>query len=253
MRLALAQLKDTSAGYLFSQSPIKSSLPPPVIPTIEFSPMKPSGSKPAQKRQFTREEVDELLMEKEAKANFWKGTAMQQQAVLVMQGLYTGRVRKQLQAKEVKQGKKTNLKVTRDGLGRVLTMPELMEETAAIEQAQEQATREKDERRQARADHAARLEDWKAKMDERDVKNEKHKQSWVDAVNKWTEARSNAKAAGHKLKDWDAKNPKPKRKAPEFCDLPKIPKPKAASTQVEDNECEHIAIEGIIDSESDED
>ncbi|TFK16787.1 hypothetical protein FA15DRAFT_739702 [Coprinopsis marcescibilis] len=216
MQVALVQLKGTSSSYLFSQSPIKSTLPLPSIPTIEFSPIKPSRLKPTLKQRYTQEEVDELITEKEAEAKFWKGTAMQQQAVLVMQGLYTRRVRKQLQAKESKASKKTNLKLTQDGLGHVLTMPGLMEETAAVEEAQEQAAQEKEERRL----------------------------SWGVAVAKWTEARAVVKVAGHKLKDWDAKNPKPKQKSPEFCDIPKIPKPKVASTQVEDDKDQGIQLNG---------
>ncbi|TFK16488.1 hypothetical protein FA15DRAFT_711761 [Coprinopsis marcescibilis] len=222
------------------------------MPTLELSPIKPNNTVHLKmKKTYRKEEVEKTLLEKDTEIKYLKGTMMQQQAVLVLQNLYTRKVRQQLHTKEEKGKKKANQKLTHDGLGKVLTMPELIEEAEALEKAQEDAAQEKEDRRQGRLEHATRMTEWKVQMEERDTENERRRNLLKEAVQEWEEARVAAKRAKQVLKQWEKKNPKPLQKWPQFTRLPAIPKPKATSNQVVDDDGEHIDVENVVDSDED--
>ncbi|TFK16905.1 hypothetical protein FA15DRAFT_661826 [Coprinopsis marcescibilis] len=183
-------------------------------------------SQPVPDRLYTKVEVDELLAKKQAMVNYWKGTALRQQALLVLLNIYACRVHQQLNAKESKETKKPNLKI-----------------------AHEAAAKDKEDRCVAKQDHGKWLEEWRAQMQERDVENEKWKQNWTATVAKW-KARAAAKAAGHKLKDWDLENPQPKRQSPEFCDLPKIDKPRLTAAIDDNEDCKVIDVGSVEDEDN---
>ncbi|TFK25790.1 hypothetical protein FA15DRAFT_551038, partial [Coprinopsis marcescibilis] len=244
-------LQQSSTNYLCSSSPIKSASLIPEMPTIAISPVKKLQA--VADRRYTKAEVDVMLTEKQALINYWKGTALRQQAMLVLLTLYSRRVCQQLNAKEEKEKKKTNLKITNDGHGRLMTMPEIIERTAAVEKAQEDTAKEKADRRAVKMDHGRKLEEWKLKVEERDAENEARRQKWVEAVESWNREKAAAKAAGQKVKDWEVQNPKPKCKQAEFCALPRIPRPKVTTVSHNDEEGEFIDVDGIEDDGDDDD
>ncbi|TFK21066.1 hypothetical protein FA15DRAFT_598534 [Coprinopsis marcescibilis] len=244
----------TSAKSLFSFSPIKSSVLPPSIPIVKLSPIKhTSNSSKSMKKTYTKEEVNQLLLMKQVEVDYLKGTVMQQQAVLVMQQVYPGRVRQQLNAKEDCRKQKPSQKLTRDGLGKVLTMPELMEETAAHEKVLEDAVWEKEARWLAQGDQAERIAEWKVQMKECNAKNEKWKERLKEAVQKWEEDHAAAKKAKQMLKEWEKTHPKPLQKWPKFSKLPVIPKPKLPTQRPDNEDGEFIDVKNIVDSDEDED
>ena len=103
IRIAMPQLASSSAAFLLSKSPIKSSSNPPDLPTMEVSPVK-QPRKLANIQASTSElltipvksslekQLQEALVLKNAEANFFRGRVIQLQSAMVLQRVYCGRV-----------------------------------------------------------------------------------------------------------------------------------------------------------------
>jgi len=107
LRIVLPQLASTEAGYLTSQSPIKSMSQLPDIPTIHISPVKHHAKASGMATKTSHEQkLQEGVTTKQAEADFWKRKVLQLQAMMVLQWLYCGCIHWQLRAKEIKDLKK---------------------------------------------------------------------------------------------------------------------------------------------------
>ena len=101
VRLAIPQLASSDAHFLTSQSPIKSTMEPPNLPTMELSPVKPITKKgrvdllKAVPKTMLERSLHEALLSKSAEADFFCGRTIQLQAMMVLQRLYRARVHRQ--------------------------------------------------------------------------------------------------------------------------------------------------------------
>ncbi|TFK19174.1 hypothetical protein FA15DRAFT_560737, partial [Coprinopsis marcescibilis] len=193
------QLQGTSVGFLFTESPVHSSSQPPDVPIIEISPVKRRMDHKLEKKTYSREEVDEMLALKQAETNYWKGAAIHQQAALVLNCAYTGRLRQQLGAKEDKGSKKVNKRLFADGKAQVLTQPELIQRVAEMEQKQQEIADNKANRAVAKDKLADQVAEWKVREKDRVKENMRRKELYDQAMVKWRAQRADAKARGQKL------------------------------------------------------
>ncbi|TFK22508.1 hypothetical protein FA15DRAFT_695692 [Coprinopsis marcescibilis] len=251
---AINQLAGTSVGFLFTKSPIHSSSLPPTLPTVEISPVKQRMDHQLSKNTYTRAEVEEMLTVKQAEANYWKGTATQQQAVLVLQGVHNGKLCQQLQAKEEKGKKKANTRLLADGMPQVLTQPELIRHVTEMEQARGKLAVQKSNRAQAKKELAEQMAEWRVHEKDREKENERRKAAFEQALEEWKLERAAAKKRGEKVKQWDIDNSQPKRRSDEYRDIPKLPKPKLLLPEVEEaDDGEYFDLDGVVDSEDEDD
>jgi len=197
----------------------------------------------------------EALSAKQAEVDFAKGWILQLQATMVLQRLYCGRVRRQLAAKEIKEGvraKKKGGKLLGDGLPHLLTDDEFFEKVKAHWEAAEAAEVEREARKQQRQDQATEVENWKKQEEERKKRNQGLEVKWKGAVEEWERRKAEAKASGRKIKDWSLENPRPKKNDPEFKQEGAIPKPvlkkRVAAVADELNE-EEFDVEDTTDNE----
>ncbi|PPQ75808.1 hypothetical protein CVT26_001458 [Gymnopilus dilepis] len=220
IRAALPQIAATELRFLISESPIKSTSQPPDLPTMELSPVKrPSNKDPEvdllTANPTTRLEVElqDALVEKIARNKALKARVLQLQAALVLQRLYCGRVRRQLNAKETKAAKKGKKggRINGDGLPRLLTADDFIKVVEDHERAEEEAQRSKEARERAKAEYEKEVKEWEKKEEARKKRNEDSLEQFTSDLKGWEEARKAAKASGVKLKDWDRENKKPKR------------------------------------------
>jgi len=239
LRIAMPQLASSGAAFLLSNSPIKSSSNPPNLPTMEISPVK-------QHRKQGETSISELLtipvksplekclqealVLKNAEANFFRGRTIQLQSAMVLQRVYCGRVRRQLNAKERKMEKNSKRgrreKIDGNGLGRLLTEDELFNVVVEHEVAMEAEEREKEARKQKKNQFDIDLSEWAKNEEARKKRNEERAGKWKAAVQEWGAAKAAAKAAKAKIKDWERDHPKPKKKDADFAPEPAVARPK---------------------------
>ncbi|KLO18118.1 hypothetical protein SCHPADRAFT_789457, partial [Schizopora paradoxa] len=202
------ELAKTSAGYLVSSSPVKSSsaVPHPHVPKIPLPLSVPEKLLSLVPDNKFEEELQDLL-EKYVKREVVLFSALtSMQVTLTLQHLYCERLRGQLHAKESKgSNKKSSGKLIGDGLPRCLTSDEFIARVEAFVQRQlaEEASKERmrtereaysiamerwvDAEEARKAAKAARMEEWREEvkewMKERDVaKKEKRRARWTKPV-----------------------------------------------------------------------
>lgn len=230
-RIALNELQGTSAGSLFTSSPIKSSLAPPDMPLATISPQKKpkpddfiEGLLQRKTKTKLEQELQQALEEERARSRYWKTRTIHLQSTLVLQQVYCRRVRSQLKAKESKGGKKTNRKLRNPGLGRVITDDVFFNELKEQKEADEREERKKEQRKTADERCAEAVVAWNIAEAKRLEENEKRKEDWEQAKVDWRKEKE-ARARGIKVKDWIVTHPEPKRTDPRYRNIPKAPKP----------------------------
>jgi hypothetical protein len=180
VRIAMPQLASSSAAFLLSKSPIKSSSNLPDLPTMEMSPIKRSRKRGNLNIQVGTSDESELLtipvtsslekrlqealVLKNAEANFFRGRVIQLQSAMVLQRVYCGRVRRQLNGKERKAERNSKKgrreKIDGEGLGRLLTDDEIFNAVVEHEAAMEAEDREKEARTQKKVQFDIELAEW---------------------------------------------------------------------------------------------
>ncbi|KAF8998648.1 hypothetical protein BDZ89DRAFT_1083079 [Hymenopellis radicata] len=142
------------------------------------------------------EELQEALRDAEARMNYWKGRATQLQSQAVLQELYVKRVRRQLAQKEARKKKAKNFRL-KEGVGRLLTADEVIEEISAHEEETRQKAKDKDARKVAKEDRAARLAKevavWENEEKQRKERNDALLRAWAEDVVRWEDERDQAK------------------------------------------------------------
>ena len=168
VRAAFHELRTSSAWFLTSDSPIKSSSEPPDIPALEISPMKPwteriDGQLLTMMMKTPMErKLQEVLLAKHSEAEILKSRVLQLQSGMILQQIYCGQVRRQLAAREKKVDKKGKKggRLAREGIPRMLTDDEFYERVCAQLAAMEEAEKEKENRGKKKEDLMAELEEW---------------------------------------------------------------------------------------------
>ena len=250
IHLAVPQLTSSDTRFLTSHSPVKSTMEPPDLPTMELSPVKPvamrAGSADLLKavpKMKLEKLLHEALIAKSAEADFFRGQTIQLQAIMVLQRLYCARVHHQLQAREVKtKGGKAKGRLHGDGLPCILTNDEFFEKVVAHFKALEEEEAEKEAWKQNKEDLNAEIDEWRKNEEQRKKKNLELQEKWEAAERAWKAEKERIKAAGGKIKDWTKENPKPKKTDPEFKQEKEVPKPKL----------KHVPVANIEGSEDEE-
>ncbi|KAF8162394.1 hypothetical protein BJ912DRAFT_864753, partial [Pholiota molesta] len=223
IRAAIPELAATELRFLVTDLPIKASSKPPDFPTVEISPVKSrsrSNSKvlgdllTANPKTTLEFRLQGALVEKLARNKALKGQILQVQAALVLnlQRLYCGRVRRQLNAKEVKakKGKKGG-RINGEGLPRLLTSDEFYKLVEDHELAEEEAQRAKEARKVLQDQHDIEVLQWEEDEEKRKKQNDEAQKVFESDLEDWERRRKEAKVLRVKLKDWDKENLKPKK------------------------------------------
>jgi hypothetical protein len=118
VRTGTNSLSSTSASFLTSASPIKSSSAPPKFKTSTISPLKPSRyadllEKPI--HTVHEQELQDALREADARDAAMKERLVGMQAGVVLANIYASQVQGQLQAAEERKGKKGKKRLIGDG------------------------------------------------------------------------------------------------------------------------------------------
>lgn len=235
-RTALNHLQDTGAAFLVKNSPIKASAELPDMPTFEISPIKPKQKQKEIEQICSPAELHELLIEQQARVDYWKGRTIQLQSQMVMQRIYCARLRRQLQTKESKATRKGLGTLKGDGLGRVATTDEMIEAARVEAEALQEKAKAKENRAKRKLQYEQEMEKWQRDEEERKRMNEERNREWKKAVADWEKAKDIAKKGGARIGDWTKSNPKPKKSDDAYCALKASPKPKIKPINAEDDE-----------------
>lgn len=208
----------------------------PEFSTVEISPIKPTQKRKEAEAIYSREELLELLEYRQAEVDRWKGVTIKLQSQLVMQRVYCGRLRRQLQAKEQKGKKKESGMLKGNGLGRVVTTAELMEAARIDDEAAREKVKEKEARVKRKEDYEREVKIWEKHEEERKRLNEERDKEWKKAKTEWENAKAAAKRQGQKVKDWTASNPMPKKSDDAYCALKGDPRPKKVVAPIDDDD-----------------
>ncbi|KAJ3518540.1 hypothetical protein NMY22_g13623 [Coprinellus aureogranulatus] len=258
-RIMVNELKGTSAGYLFGNSPIKSTHSPPDMPLETISPQKNTERQVyiqgllGRKATTKFERLLKAALEEEcARSQHWKTRTVYLQSTLVLQQLFCRRLRCQLKAKETKAGKRSNRKLKNPGLGRVITDDEFFNELKEQREAEEREAQRKVQRKSAEERYAEAVAAWKKGETDRAEENERRREECDLAKAQWKEEKEKAKKAGTKVKDWLVTHPQPKRSDPPYSIIPRPPKPTLQQFLDEEEEDWESVDENDDGSESDE-
>jgi len=258
VRIAIPQLASSDAQFLISQSPIKSSSILPEMTAVEISPVK-QRTQPHKKDLLTSEvktqlekHLQEELVVKDAKITYLKGYILQLQSQMVLQRVYCARVRRQLKAKEKKLEKKGKRSGRITGeKGQLLTGSAVFNLVDEYETARDVEAAEREARKQKNLDFAAELAEWTKEEEKRVKRNEEGIVRWQAALDDWNNRKKKAKAARRKVKEWEKKNPKPKKTDPEYHEKA-VPKPKKKKNNEENDKEQESNWTDEVESEDDD-
>ncbi len=186
-RIAAERLSKTSAGYLISQSPIKSSSAVPLyIPKFPQPLPIPEKLLSLVPENRFEEELQDLLEELVKREAIYSSVLTGMQASLILQNLYCERLRGQLHAKEKKGNtKKATGKLVGDGLPRCLTDNEFMERVEAFVQRQLAEETEKERMRTERDVYATAIQQWNKSEEARKATRVTRMAEWKVEVKEW--------------------------------------------------------------------
>lgn len=223
------KLQSSSAGFIFSPSPIKSSSTLPLHVTALNMPF------PVPREILTK--VPETELEQQLQDSYFElaqreaaqhGALLGVQACMVLQSLYCERLRGQLFAKETNsKRKKGGGKLLGDGLPRCLTADDFFAKVQEFveKQAQDEVARAR--RKEDRGHHTAALANWKRLEDERKKRESVKSKEYAEATEQWKAEKLLARAEKRK-----PRLQKPVRALQE----PAIPKPLRPSEVADDLE-----------------
>ncbi|KAF5377981.1 hypothetical protein D9615_006719 [Tricholomella constricta] len=210
VRRALFGLTSSSASFLVSPSPIASSSRLPVLVTSVISPSKPQYAALLQEppRTLREEQLMNALRDAEIKNHTLKENNRVLQAQAVLQDLYVGSVRAELQAQEEKKSKKKSRKLNADGLPKLLDCDEFFQRVVDDDERRKLDEAEKVRKRAARGAATESRKKWIEEDEKRKQRNNDMMQEWEKAVKEWETERERAKTL-HQRPRWN-KPPRPK-------------------------------------------
>ena len=222
LKETVVALKKTNLAYLATQTTTTSSDPMPQTTTRTRSQVTAIANTTAAALNIQPTTSNELiLLAALREAESWNVRsemhAFELQASNILNEAYTERLRKALETKEEKRGKKKGIKLVGDGLPKLLSGDDFYELAQAKEKEVREFSRQKEARKEGRVAYDAAMEEWamtdQGRKDERDTikaDNAKAKAAWD----------KRKAAAVKKNKKFTEPKPKPMR-------LPKaIPRPK---------------------------
>jgi hypothetical protein len=223
IQTAMGELATTSASFLASSSPLKSSSAPPTFKTSMISPfhlMRYHDLLESAPRTTREQELQEALRESEARNIVRKERLIGMQAGVVLAQMYVDRAQGQLQALEGRKEKQGKKRLLGDGSAKWFSGDAFYDQCVADEQAREGDAEAKEKRRVEREDHATQLAAWKKENMAIRERNDTKKVIFGDAVKAWLTERAISKQekrrpgwAKPKWKDYDPERllPRPKR------------------------------------------
>lgn len=218
----VAALKKTNLAYLTTHTTATSSDPMPQTTTRTRAQVTAIANTTAAALNIQPTTSNELLLltalrEAESRNIRSEMHAFELQASNILNEAYTERLRKALETKEEKQGKKTGIKLVGDGLPKLLSGDDFYELAKAKEKEVRDVSRQKEARKEGRVAYDAAVEEWAARDQTR-----KDERDSIKANNLKTKAAWDKRKAAAVKKNKKFTEPKPKT-----LPLPKaIPRPK---------------------------
>ncbi|KAI5117677.1 hypothetical protein M0805_002075 [Coniferiporia weirii] len=198
---SLKALKNSSAGFLFSNQPIASSSE---LPPLRLPPAPPANAfiQSLLKVMLETErehDLQQAIQELQKWQAYQDGQIVGMQSSLLLQETYCKRLRGQLKAKEKKKDNSTRL--LRDGMPVALSADEFYELAVARQRDQVAAEKGKELTRQIRALRAEELKAWKVDNELWKEENEKIKACYRIQVASWEEQKAKPKTDGVKFSE----------------------------------------------------
>jgi hypothetical protein len=204
VRVAANALESTSASFLMSGSPLKSTSRLPPFRPFTISPFKQSRyhdllDKPPMTAR--EQELQNALIESESRDSNRKHAMISMQAGVVLQDLYVAQAREQLEEHEQRKKKKKSNRLFGDGLPKLLDDDVFFNKVTEHEAEKKRKADAKEDRRLLREAHATSLAEWKKQEDERKEKNKETRLVYQQAVQAWEAERDLAKLQ-HRKAGW---------------------------------------------------
>lgn len=239
---ATEELQQTSARFLFSSSPIKSSSSLPLHIPSQIQPFKVPKEVLTRVPETELEEyLQDALMELIKRESHQEGAIHELRANMVLQSIYCERLRGQLHAREsVGKEKKGSGKLLGDGLPRILTGDDFVKKVQEFAQRQLEEEDARLQKRQEREQYASLLAKWKLLDGARKQKDKARTAEFKEEMRCWKEEQRIAKTEKRRPA-WN----KPVRGPRE----PVIPKP--VRPHNEELEEIDINIDDVSEAESD--
>ncbi|KAJ7265173.1 hypothetical protein C8J57DRAFT_1069587 [Mycena rebaudengoi] len=196
VRNALSSLRNTSASFLVTSSPIQSTSQLTPFAPVHISPKKRRYSEllDAPATSELERELQEALRAEQDRNAIQKKQLVMMQSTLVLNGAYCDLVRGQLEAQEKSRAKKQKGRLVQDGLPRLLTARDFVDRVVHFQQAAETKEQELEKRRATRAERADAMKEWKALEATRKEANKGIREQHVLDVKAWEVERARAKA-----------------------------------------------------------
>nr|GAT48919.1 predicted protein [Mycena chlorophos] len=187
---AFDALRNSSASFIISSSPITSAANPPGFVPRLISPQK------SRKRHYDsllgvppstvlEEQLQEALGNLMGRYNTMKSDLIAMQSSLVLNAAYCDRIRGQLAARESAQSKKRATRLVGDGLPHLLTAAEFVERVTAFEEAAKVKAAATAARKATAAEKKAMRDEWKELDDVRKAWNEEIRAEVQEEVAAW--------------------------------------------------------------------
>ncbi|KAJ7728732.1 hypothetical protein B0H16DRAFT_239608 [Mycena metata] len=223
VRSAVDGLSSTSASFLLTSSPLKSTSAPPTFKPYTLSPIKNDsryshlfGFAPQSAREA---ELMQALRESESRDNSRKRSMAEMQASTVLAGMYTNRAQAQLQAAEERKRRKTGKRKMGDGKAKYFSGDDFYRLCVEDDEKKEQEAAEKLKRAADREAHASRLATWQEANEAIRTKNAERRAEYSTDVASWETEKAAAKAEKRRP-NW------PKPKLADYGIETLLPKPK---------------------------
>jgi hypothetical protein len=197
VRSAVDGLASTSAAFLTSTSPIRSTFAPPTFKPSTISPLRrPRYTEllAEQVRTLHEQDLRDALVESEARDTVRKEYLVGMQASVVLANLYTSRVQGQLQAAEEKKKKQGKRRLMGDGKAKFFSGDEFYALCVEDERKRKEEEIAAEQRKNQRQSHAAGLAEWKKSCAAVKERNREKKDRFEEAVKEWESERAVAKA-----------------------------------------------------------
>ncbi|KIK32131.1 hypothetical protein CY34DRAFT_102187 [Suillus luteus UH-Slu-Lm8-n1] len=189
-------LASTSAAFLVSSSPVRSTNS---LPTFIPIPMTPTRKRNHDLLKTEPESAKEQLYQDALHTAYdcethYKSSLVSMQSTIVLQSMFCDRLSSQLAAQEEKkQNSKRGGQLVGDGLPRLLTGDEFYHRVVEHQRAAEEEEAGREARRMEREGRAELLKTWKEAEAARLVRNEVRRTAYRDQVKLWEAERDRAK------------------------------------------------------------
>lgn len=203
IRKAISNLESTNAGYLFDPAAIRAAMLPPTATTIPILAKPKNGTRYPELLNVEPETDRERLLQRalrktEAREETARRHILQMQASTVLLQKYCDRVRSQLATVEKKKGKGKgkNKRLHGDGMPRLLTGDDFFFRVQQAAEEQEKAAADKSARADQLTKYQDEMKEWRARDDERKLRNKAKREAWEQAKADWTAGKAFAKERG---------------------------------------------------------